>query len=453
MIPAVLIYLGIMLLLICVWFLLLKRPIYEGVIISFIVLVALTGTWQNLWYYITEAMNTSLLYSMMAFVAMSQILSKTKIIDNCVMIIISLLGRIPGGAGYAAVVASGFMGALSGSGPGNVMSTGTITIPAMKKTGYPAEVAANIESASSYLGNMIPPSANIVAALGAYLAVYGDNSMTSGSFWMVCWSVSLWFILSRLIMVFIFCKKYKIKSMNKEDIPSLKETFKKGWTGLLLPIIILVPFILDSIFNAGFLTNRLGAAGAKHFSSSLLIFIAGITAFVGIVVSNKKKEFSPKGLVEILSKGVKGLAPTVATCVFGYMIGELFADIKAGEQLQLFLQEMSLGKIGLAFIIPLICCFVTMVIPGSSVVVMFGPTFITLFAAAGVNPVLVAAMLPCICGVMCGITPPFALGMYAGMSIAESDFNKTIKNDLWWVLAQYALEVIVLLELLPNFGL
>jgi TRAP-type uncharacterized transport system fused permease subunit len=54
---------------------------------------------------------------------------------------------------------------------------------------------------------------------------------------------------------------------------------------------------------------------------------------------------------------------------------------------------------------------------------------------------------------MCGITPPLALGMYAGMSIAESDPGKTIKNDLWWVLGQYLLEVIVLLGWLPILGL
>ena len=451
--PPVIIYLVVMLTVICLWFLLFKRPIYEGVIISFVLLVAITGTWSNLWMYITEALNTSLLYSMLAFMAMSQILSKTKIIDNCVMIIISFLGRIPGGAGYASVVASSFMGALSGSGPGNVMSTGTITIPAMKKTGFPPELAANIESASSYLGNMIPPSSNIVAALGAYLAVYGEDSITSGAFWVICWSLSIWFILSRILMVFIFCKFYKIKPMKTEDIPSLKHTLKTGWTGLFLPVIILVPFIFDAVFNASFLTARLGTTGAKHFSSSLLVFIAGITTFIGIIVSGERKNYPLHKLVEIIANGVKGLAPTVATCIFGYMIGELFADIKAGEQLLLFLQNLSLGKIGLAFFIPLICCFITMIIPGSSVVVMFGSMFITLFASVGVNPLLAAAMLPCICGVMGGITPPFALGMYAGMSIAESDLDKTLKNDLWWVLVQYTLEVVMLLELLPNFGL
>ena len=56
-------------------------------------------------------------------------------------------------------------------------------------------------------------------------------------------------------------------------------------------------------------------------------------------------------------------------------------------------------------------------------------------------------------GIMCGITPPFALGMYAGMSIAGSDFDKTLKNDLWWVAVQYIMEVIVLMGWLPIIGL
>lgn len=453
MIPSVFVYLGIMLAVICLWYLLFKRPIYEGVLISFIILVAMTGTWTSVGDYFVKSMKTSLLYSMMAFVAMSQILSKTKIIDNCVMIIIALLGRIPGGAGYASIIASSFMGALSGSGPGNVMATGSITIPAMKKTGFPPELAANVESTASYLGNMIPPSANIVAALGAFLAVYPDSPLTIGKFWIVCWGVSLWFVLSRIVQLFAFCKYYKIKPMAKEDIPSIKESLKKGWNGLLLPAVILIPFVFDAIFNSNFLTARLGAAGAKNFSSSLLIFIAGIAALYGMLVAENRKEMTFKKIVEIFSKGVKGLAPIVSTCIFGYMIGALFTDINVGAELKEVFEAMNLGKVGLAFIIPLITCFITMVIPGSSVTVMFGSVFITLFASAGADPLLVAAMLPCMCGVMCGITPPFALGMYAGMSIAQSDFSKTVKNDLWWVAVQYIMEVVVLLGWLPILGL
>ena len=166
------------------------------------------------------------------------------------------------------------MGALSGSGPGNVMSTGTITIPAMKKTGFPPELAANIESTSSYLGNAIPPSSNIVAALGAYLALYPNSNMTIGQFWVVCWGCALWFILHRLITVFAFCKYYKVKPMTKEECPKLKDAIKEGWQGLLLPVVILLPFILDFLFKETFFTSRLGTDGAKYLSSSILSFIA-----------------------------------------------------------------------------------------------------------------------------------------------------------------------------------
>ena len=184
--PSVFIYLGVTLLVICIWFMLLKRPIYESIFVSFIVLVAVTNSWGKLWGYIHTGLKTSLLYSMAVFIAMSLLLTKTKIIDSAVAIILALLGRVTGGAGYVAVVASAFMGALSGSGAGNVMATGTITIPAMKKSGFPPELAANVESASSCLGNMIPPSSNIVAALGAFFALYPESTVTTGRFWMVC---------------------------------------------------------------------------------------------------------------------------------------------------------------------------------------------------------------------------------------------------------------------------
>ena len=447
-----LLYIGIIFLVVSIWFFILKRPIYESFLITFIVLLIVTNTWSNIIDYIDGGMNTSLIYAMIAFVAMSQILTKTKIIDNCVMIILSIFGRVPGGAGYVSVAASSFMGALSGSGPGNVMATGTITIPAMKKSGFPAELAANIESASSYLGNMIPPSANIVAALGALAVAVPTLNMSTGTFWVACWGCSIWFILSRVLQVFAFTKIYKVKAMKKEDVPRFKETLKKGWTGLFLPVVILLPFILDSALNSTFFTERLGASGAKQFSSSLLIFVAGIATIFGIMVSGERKNMGPKNIVKTLSKGIKGLAPTVATCIFGYMIGAMLKDLNVASSLNSIISSLNLGKVGMCFILPLIACVIGMIIPGSSSVVMFGPLFITLFMGVGVSPVLTAAMLPCIFGVMCGITPPFALGMYAGMSIAQSDFKKTFINNLWWVAVQYIMEVIVMLGLLPILG-
>lgn len=451
--PSALIYLGIMLAIIVVWFMLMKRPVYEAVLISFIVLLTVTGKWGNILSYIDQGLSTSLLYSMTAFVAMSIILTKTKIIDGCVAIILSLLGRIPGGAGYVSIIASSFMGALSGSGPGNVMATGALTIPAMKKTGFPPELAANIESNASYMGNMIPPSSNIVAALGAFTALYPLSNMTTGQFWIVLWGISLWFILHRVLMVFLFCKYYKVKAMPKEDLPNLKQVVKEGWQGLLLPVIILLPFLLDYLFKDNFFTARLGATGAKYLSSSLLLFIPGISVLFSCLISKDKKIVTPHGIAKMFANGVKSIAPAVGVCIFGYMIGALFSDLNVAAEMEAFILNISFSKLGLVSFICIITCFLGMVIPGSSLVVIFGPVFITTLASVGVNPVLAAAMLPCICGVMCGITPPLGLGMYAGMSLAESDFGKTFKNNMWWVVTQFLMEVIVLMGWLPILGL
>lgn len=451
--PSSLIYLGIMLAVILVWFLLLKRPVYEAVLVSFLLLVAITNTWGNLWTYIDAGLSTSLLYSMVAFVAMSIIMTKTKIIDSCIAVILSLIGRISGGAGYASVIASSFMGALSGSGPGNVMATGAITIPAMKRSGFPAELAANIESNASYLGNMIPPSSNIVAALGAFTALYPELNMTTGQFWIILWGIAFWFILQRMLTIWAFCKYYKVKPMAKEELPSLRQSLKAGWQGMLLPVIILLPFVLDYLLKDNFFTARLGATGAKHMSSSILLFIGGIASFYVCLVTKDKSTVTPKSLAKMFAGSVKSIAPAIGVCIFGYMIGSLFSDLNVSEELGAIITSWHFGKLFTVMAVCLITCFMGMVVPGSSLVVIFGPMFITTLAGVGCNPLLVAAMLPCICGVMCGITPPLGLGMYAGMTLAESDFSKTFKNNLWWVAGQFVLEVVVLMGWLPILGL
>ncbi len=451
--PQAFLYLSILLLVVIVWFVVFKRPVYEAILLSFLVLLTVSGTWGNIWSYIDSGLSTSLIYSMTSFVAMSIILTKTKVIDGCVAIILSLLGRIRGGAGYVSVIASAFMGALSGSGPGNVMATGTLTIPAMIRSGFPRELAGNIESNASYLGNMIPPSSNIVAAMGAFVALYPEKNLSQGQFWIVLWGISLWFILQRIVMVWAFCKYYKVEPMKKEDLPNLKEVFKQGWQGLLLPVVILLPFVLDYAFKDNFFTSRLGAAGAKALSGSLLLFIAGISAMYTCLITKDKKTVSLSAIADMFAKGVKSISPAIGVCIIGYMVGALFNDMNVAEEMKEFIISMEFSKFGMVFFICLLTCFLGMVIPGSSLVVIFGATFISTLETVGVDPLLAAAMLPCICGVMCGITPPLGLGMYAGMTLSEAEFGKTFKNNLWWVAAQFILELVCLMGWLPILGL
>ena len=131
----------------------------------------------------------------------------------------------------------------------------------------------------------------------------------------------------------------------------------------------------------------------------------------------------------------------------------MFKELNVAADMEAFIVSMNFSKLGMVLFICVLTCFLGMVIPGSSLVVIFGPAFISTLVTVGVDPMLAAAMLPCICGVMCGITPPLGLGMYAGMSLAESEFGKTFKNNLWWVAAQFVMQVLCLMGWLPILGL
>ena len=434
---------------IIVTFLVCKRPIYECMFYGYILMVVLSGETGNFFKYVLKTSTDTLFYSIIAFLVLSKILDATHAIDSVVNVIIAAFGRFRGGAAYTAVIGSTFMGALSGSGAGNVATTGVFTIPAMIKSGMPPHLAANVESACSTMGNMIPPAGVILAALSCYKE-FSKTDMSQSAFWFACWGVAIWFILQRIIMVFLFCRYYKVKPMAEEDIPDLRETLNAGWKNLLLPVIILLPFVLDYYFKTSFFTVRLGN-GAKNFSSSLLIFTPGLAAAYALLVNRNK--FKSNELVENIQKSISGIVPVGATIFFAYCISNLFSSTSIGVAVGNYLRSWNLSLVALAFIVPLITAILGMVFPGSAQTRIFGTTIISIFAAAGGNPLLAAVMLPVITGAMEGMTPPLALCMYTAMGIAGSGMKETTQNCLIWVGVHYALAVVCLLGLLPIMGI
>ena len=434
---------------ICVTFIVLKRPIYECMFYGYVLMLVITGETGNFFTYIAKTSQDTLFYSIIGFLTLAKILDATHAVDTVVAVIVSIFGRFRGGAGYTAIIGSTFMGALSGSGAGNVATTGTFTIPAMIKSGFPPHLAANIEASASTMGNMIPPAGVIVAALACYNEFSGEE-MSQSTFWIVMWGICIWFILQRLITMYVFCRIYDVKPMDKADVPELKQTLKEGWPNLLLPVIILAPFVLDYLFKSTLFAERLGD-GASNFSSSLLLFTPGLAAAYALLVSKEKK--SPRALVELVRKSVSGIVPVGATIFFAYCISNLFTATDIGAVMGEYIQGFHMSVVALAFIIPLITAILGMVLPGSAQTKIFGGTIISVFAVAGGNPLLAAAMLPVITGAMEGMTPPLALCMYAAMGIAGSDMKKTTTNCLIWVLLHYVLSVLCLLGILPIMGL
>ena len=442
-------YIVVLLVTICVTFFVCKRPIYECMFFGYVLMLIFTGEYRNFWTYIEKTSKDTLFYAIIAFTALAKVLEATGAIDSVVNVIISLLGRFKGGAVYAAVAGSTFMGALSGSGAGNVAATGVFTIPAMKRSGVPAYLAANIESACSTLGNMIPPAGVILTALACYNDFSGAD-MSQSRFWLVCWGVALWFILQRILTVYLFCRYHKVQPMDRKEIPELGKTLKAGWKNLLLPLIILLPFLADYFFKATFLTARLGA-GAGKMSSSLLIFTPGLAAAYALFVNRRKHSDSERA--DEALKFVNGIVPIGATVFFAYCIGNLFSATNVGAEVGKFIESLRLPVVAIAFMIPLVTAILGMILPGSAQIRIFGSTIISVFAAAGGNPLLAAVMLPAITGAMEGMTPPLALCMYTAMGIAGSNIKETTQNCLIWVGLHYLLSVICLLGILPIMGI
>ncbi len=119
--PVELIYLVVLLITICIFFIVLKRPIYEGMLAGYIVMVAMTGQWGHIWDHVYATSTNTLFYAIVAFMVVAQIFTGTKVIDSCIEVVLSIFGRIKGGTGYVALLVSSFMGALSGSAAGMLL--------------------------------------------------------------------------------------------------------------------------------------------------------------------------------------------------------------------------------------------------------------------------------------------------------------------------------------------
>ena len=457
--PIEFVYLGVVFAVCIVWFSILKRPLYEAMLVAFAAIIAtvaiITGefSWASVWGYIWDAMTTSTLYVIFVFILSAALLSKTSIIDDCIAIILSIFGRFRGGAGFVAIIGSSYMGSLSGSGPGNVATTGVFTIPAMKKSGFPAHLAANVEAHASTMGNMIPPAGMVAIAFDHLAKSQWGASFTMSQFWLVLWGISLWFILQRILTLYLMCRYYKVEAMCKEDIPSFRQSVKKGWKAMLLPVIVFLPFMLNSIFESYF-TMQLGAK-ATSIANAILLLIPSLIVVMGVILSDQetKQRMTPKNVFGYIESGMLKVVPTAALVLFAYFVSNVFETLGVEQAIGAYIQEFHLPKLALVIIIPLFTMVLGMLLPGSTQVKIFGGIIISLFASAGIEPMLSAAMLLCICGAMHGVTPPYCACVYTAMGIAESELKPTLLNCTVWIVIHYLLSVLVLLGFLPVLGL
>ncbi|WP_017380608.1 TRAP transporter large permease subunit [Paenisporosarcina sp. TG-14] len=453
-VPVPIWYLVALLVFVAVLFVVFRRPMYEVMTLSFVFIIVISGSYELFWGSLLFPSTSSLFYAIFAFMVVAIIFDSTKVVNSIIQLMLSVVGRFKGGAGYVALLGSTFMASLSGTGPGNVATTGVFTIPMMKRSNFSPALAASTEMSASMLGNIIPPSGIVILSFGILQEVYPD-SISLSSWMVVAYGIGFWFFAQRLLTLWVLCRIYKVKPVLKEDLPTFKKSFKKGWPALLLPALIFIPLLIDSQFK-DFIIGRIGEDGARAYSSSVLMFTPGLAGAYAIAIGRKALPASRinfNNIFTMFRSSLIKVVPIGVTIYMAYATSQIFIGLGMESVVKEWFVSLGFSVTALIFILPLFFMVLGMILPGSAQVAILGGAMIAVFGAHGGNPVLLAAMLPAMTGALEGMTPPLALGLFVAMGIAGSSFRETSKLAVLWIVIHIALSMVLLAGLLPIFGL
>ncbi|MBX9973643.1 TRAP transporter large permease subunit [Cytobacillus firmus] len=453
-IPVPILYLVALLIFVAVLFIFFRRPMYEIMTLAFIFTVVISGSYELFWDSILFPASSTLFYAIFAFMVVAVIFDSTKVINNIIQLLLSVVGRFKGGGGYVALLGSTFMAALSGTGPGNVAATGVFTIPMMKRSNFPPALAATTEMSASMLGNIIPPSGIVILSFGILNDIYPE-SISLSSWMVVAYGIGIWFFLQRWVTLWALCKLYKVEPVPKEELPTFKKSFKKGWASLVLPAIIFIPLFIDSEFK-DFIIGRIGEEGANAFSASVLMFTPGLAGAYAIAIGRKalpSGRADLRNLLSMFSSSLLKVVPIGVTIYMAYATSQIFIGLGMETVVRDWFLSFGFSITALIIILPLFFMVLGMILPGSAQVAILGGAMISVFGAYGGDPVLLAAMLPAMTGALEGMTPPLALGLFVAMGIAGSSFKETTKMAIIWVVLHVILSMILIAGLLPILGL
>jgi TRAP transporter 4TM/12TM fusion protein len=238
-----------------------------------------------------------------------------------------LLGRYRGGAAKVAVLASGFFGSLSGSVVSNVVATGSITIPAMKKLGYPPHYAGAIEACASTGGALMPPIMGAVAFVMATLLSVDYLVIITGAA-----IPAILYYFGLLMQVDAYAAKNGLKGLPKEEIPSLKKTLKQGWQFVAVFAFLiwgliymrweaLTPFYASGLLLVLCFTRRSTMLTPRALIQALATVGKLITQVVGLLF--------PVGLI-IGALLFTGMSPSFTAGIVAFGGGNLFLILLLG---------------------------------------------------------------------------------------------------------------------------
>jgi TRAP transporter 4TM/12TM fusion protein len=359
----------------------------------------------------------------------------------------ALTGRFSGGPAKTAVVASGFMGSVSGSAVGNVVATGSFTIPMMKRVGYRPHVAGAIEAAASTGGQLMPP----IMGAGAFLMAEFTNTSYL-TIIKVALVPAVMYYITVLCFVHFEARKQGLSGQPPSQLPRARQVLKKG-LHFIIPVIILIYVLMAnySPMMAGFvavvstLATSLAAESVRWFiglRDRVPAEPAGALNFAGRQV---------RRILEALEKGARNAIMVSVACAAAGIIVGMVTLTGMGLKFSSLVLDLSLGIKALAILL----------IGAASLVLGMGlpvtASYIVLATLAGPAllsmgvPLLVAHMIVFWYSQDANVTPPVSLASFAAAGVAGANPMQTAFTS--WKLAKGLYIIPLVMAYRPLLGI
>lgn len=334
-------------------------------------------------------------------------------------------GGSVGGPAKAAVVASALQGTVSGSSVANVVSTGSITIPLMKKTGYPPYFAGAVEATASTGGQIMPP---VMGAAAFIMTEYIGCSY--GTIALAACIPALLYFTGIFTNVHFEALKRGLLGLPKEQRPVAKQLIKDGWY-MILPVIVIVALL---------------CTGSSAMKAAIWGIISCLFIWIINIVREEKKfdaaKFA-KMFVQGLADSAQSAISVAITCGCAGIIVGVVTMTGLGLKMANGLVAMAGGSLWLTMIFTMLCSIVLgMGVPTTANYIIMATTCAPILAS-GMGLDLMAAHMFCFYfGIVADITPPVALAAYAGSAIAKAPPMKTAWNATRLAIAAFIIPYI-----------
>ena len=348
------------------------------------------------------------------FIIFGAFLERTGISNFFINLANSVAGASSGGPAKVAVISSALCGMVSGSSVGNTVTTGSVTIPMMKKTGYKPEFAGAVEAAASTGGQIMPPIMGAAAFLMAeYMGIpYGQVALKAIL-------PAVLYFTGIYIAVHLEAKKLGLKGIPREELPRLRTLLPRVY--LLLPLVVLVWLVA---------TNK----RTMQFSAAVAIMITILVGLFNNVVNkmtgsgDTSDNLTLEKFVDALEAGAKSCVTVAVACAMAGLVAGSITSTGLASKLITAVVTISRGNVMIALLLTMLCCIVLgMGVPTTANYCIMASTCAPILITIGV-PQVAAHFFVFYFGIVADITPPVALAAYAGSAIAKAPPMKTAFN-------------------------